>query len=152
MGAYSFLNVEATFAGPGGNFQIGSSAGVAKEGISTSFDEPKGTVTTGADGSIMGSLHAGQTGKMTIRLLKTSPVNAQLSASYAFQRQSAANWQQNIIRVVDKVRGDLAVIRQANFMKFPDNAWSEDGNVLTWEFQGILTEDLGAGVPDLSNP
>lgn len=149
MGAYSFLSVEATFSGPGGSFPIGSGAGVAKEGISTSFDEAKGSVTTGADGTIMSSLHATQTGKMTIRLLKTSPVNALLSSAYAFQRQSAANWGQNIIRVVDKARGDVATIRQAIFVKFPDNAWAEDPNIMQWEFQGVLVESLGAGVPSL---
>ncbi len=150
MSAYSFLNVTASLVGPGVNTQIGSSAGVAKEGITTAFSEDKGTVTTGADGTIMSSLHAGQTGKMTIRLLKTSPVNAVLSQAYAFQRQSAANWGQNYLRVVDKVRGDVATLVQGQFTKFPDVTWSEDGNLNEWVFEGILNDNLGPGIADVS--
>jgi hypothetical protein len=152
MGAYSFLNVQASINGPGLTAQIGSSAGSAKEGISASFDEDKGTVTTGADGSIMTSLHAGQTGKITIRLLKTSVINAVLSQAYAFQRQSSVNWGANTIRVVDKIRGDVVNGVQMQFTKFPDNDWAEDGNIITWVFQGIIRELLGTGIPDVNVP
>src|ERR1700758_2637047 len=104
MSAYSFLDVQASVVGPGLAAQIGSSAGAAKDGLSTSFDEDKTTVTTGADGAIMTSLHASMTGRIIIRLLKTSPINAQLNSAFNFQRSSAANWGQNAIRVVDKAR------------------------------------------------
>ena len=100
----------------------------------------------------MTSLHATATGKITIRLLKTSPLNAVLSQAYNFQRQSSANWGINTIRIVDKVRGDVASGSQMGFEKFPDNAWSEDGNVIEWAFEGLLRESLGVGVPDLSTP
>lgn len=161
MGAYSFLNVQATITGPGinalvtgttGAAAIGSSAGAAKEGISTAFDEDKIHVETGADGAIMTSLHAGMTGKITVRLLKTSPMNAVLNQAYNYQRQSSANTGINIIRVVDKVRGDVVRGVQMGFLKHPDNAWSEDGNTLDWVFQGIVRETLGIGIPDLTNP
>lgn len=163
MSAYSFLNVQASIIGPGvnatisgstapGAAQIGSSAGSAKEGISTSFEEAKQTVTTGADGDIMTSLHSTQTGMITIRLLKTSPLNAVLNQAYNFQRQSSANWGINTIRVVDKVRGDVVSGSQMGFEKHPDNAWAEDGNVLEWVFKGLVRETLGVGVPDLSTP
>ncbi len=152
MGAYSFLNVQMSINGPAIAAQIGSSAGSAKEGISISFDEDKGTVTTGADGTIMTSLHAGQTGKITVRLLKTSAINAVLSQAYAFQRQSSVNWGTNTIRLVDKIRGDVANGVQMQFVKFPDNDWAEDGNIITWVFQGIVRELLGNGVPDLAIP
>jgi hypothetical protein len=135
-----------------GTQSVGSGSGSAKEGISTSFDEDKGAATTGADGSLMISLHAGMTGKMTIRLLKTSPVNAILSQAFAFQRSSSGNWGQNFLRVVDKVRGDVATLYQAQFVKFPDNAWAEDGNVIDWVFQGVLNENLGPGLPTTAIP
>src|ERR1039458_4478410 len=145
MSAYSFLDVQASIVGPGVTSVIGSSAGNAKEGISTAFDEEKGTVTTGSDGSIMTSLHATQTGKITIRLMKTSPINAILNQAYNFQRVSSANWGQNTIRVVDKSRGDVVTGVQMQFTKHPDNTWHEDGNVLEWVFQGIVRELFGAG-------
>jgi hypothetical protein len=152
MSAYSFLNVQASIIGPGLNAQIGSSAGSAKEGISTEFDEDKGAIVTGADGSIMTTLRATQTGRCIVRLLKTSPYNAVLSSAYAFQRQSAANWGNNLIRIVDKARGDVATGRQMMFVRFPGITWAEDGNINEWTFQGILNELLGAGIPDVNSP
>ena len=163
MSAYSFLNVQASILGPGinativgtpnpGGAQIGSGAGSAKEGISHAFSEGKQTVTTGSDGSIMTSLHATQTGKITIRLLKTSPLNAVLNQAYNFQRSSAANWAQNVIRIVDKVRGDVLSGVQMGFEKHPDNMWGEDGNTLEWVFEGLTRELLGVGLPDVNTP
>jgi hypothetical protein len=152
MSAYSFLNVAAAIAGPGLVAQIGSSAGAAKEGISTGFDEDKTTITTGADGSIMTSLRATMTGRITVRLLKVSPINAILSQAYNFQRVNVLNWGQNSITVTDTARGDVVTGRQMAFIKFPDNGWAEDGNTLDWVFQGIINEILGVGIPDVNTP
>jgi hypothetical protein len=152
MGTYSFLNVQANIVGPGLTAQIGSASGAAKDGLSTAFEEDKVGVTTGADGSIMTSLHASMTGRITVRLLKTSPINAVLNAAFNFQRASSANTGQNTIRVVDKVRGDVVTGRQMAFVKHPDNVWSEEGNVLEWNFIGILNEVLGVGIPDVTQP
>ena len=152
MSTYSFLNVAASVVGPGLTAQIGSTSGSAKEGISAEWDEDKAGVTTGADGSIMTSLRASMTGRITVRLLKTSPINAVLMTAYNFQRVNSANFGQNTIRVVDKARGDVASGRQMSFLKGPNNVWSEEGNIMEWTFIGILNEVLGAGVPDLSNP
>jgi Bacteriophage KPP10, Structural protein ORF10 len=152
MSAYSFLNVAASISGPGLVAQIGSSSGAAKEGLSTAFDEDKTTITTGSDGAIMTSLRATMTGRITVRLLKTSPINAILSQAYNFQRLSSINWGQNAITVTDVARGDVVTGRQMAFVKFPDNGWAEDGNTLDWVFQGIINEILGAGVPDVNTP
>jgi hypothetical protein len=152
MSTYSFLNIQASVQGPGLAAQIGSNSGAAKDGLSTAFDEDKTSVTTGADGSIMTSLRASMTGRITIRLLKTSPINAVLNAAFNFQRSSAANTGQNNLRVVDKARGDVVTGRQMSFVKHPDNVWSEEGNILEWTFIGIVNETLGAGTPDLTNP
>lgn len=152
MGAYSFLSVQASIIGPGLNAQIGSSAGSAKEGISVEMEEDKTTVTTGADGSIMSSLRASMTGRIIVRLLKTSPINQVLMNGLNFQRASAANWGQNVVRVTDTARGDVVSGRQVSFVRFPNNAWAEDGNTIEWSFVGIVNETLGAGIPDLTNP
>jgi len=156
MGTYSFLDVQVSIVGPGinasiegptpGSEQIGSSAGVAKEeGISLAFDEPKSSITTGADGETMTNLHATQTGKITVRLLKTSPINAVLSQAYAAQKSSAANWAQNTIVISNNVSGDQGEGTGMAFEKFPDNKWAEDGNILEWVFIGKVDENLGAG-------
>lgn len=152
MGTYSFLSVQASIIGPGLNAQIGSTSGAAKDGLSTEFDEDKTTVTTGADGTIMTSLRASMTGRITVRLLKTSPINQILNTAFNFQRAGAGNWGQNSLRIVDKVRGDVVSGSQMSFVRHPANTWSEEGNILEWSFIGIVREVLGAGIPDLSNP
>lgn len=152
MGAYSFLSVQASIVGPGLNAQIGSSAGSAKEGISVEMEEDKVTVTTGADGSIMTSLRASMTGRIIVRLLKTSPINQVLMNAFNFQRTSAANTGQNVIRVTDNARGDVVSGRQMSFSRMPNNSWAEEANAVEWSFIGIVNETLGAGIPDLTNP
>jgi len=152
MSTYSFLTVQASIVGPGLSAQIGSSSGAAKEGLSAEFEEDKTSVTTGADGSIMSSLRASQTGRVTVRLLKTSPINAILSNAFNFQRLNPGSAGQNNIRVVDKARGDVVTGRQMSFLRYPNNTWGEEGNVIEWTFIGIVNEILGAGTPDLNTP
>jgi hypothetical protein len=151
MSTYSFLNVKATINGPGGAFTIGGdAAGASDEGVTAEYDEDKDTLTAGADGDIMHSLHASKAGKMTVRLLKTSPVNAQLSQLYAFQTSSSANHGQNTITVADVARGDLVSGRKMAFTKHAGVTWAKDGNFNEWVFSGIVDFVLGAGVPDVN--
>lgn len=146
MSTYSFLDVVASISGPGGNFQLGSGAGAADEGITTSFNDAKNTMTPGADGQVMHSLHAAKTGKYTIRLLKTSSVNAQLSQLYASQSQSSSFWGQNTITINDTARGDVITGRQCAFAKHPDVVYAKDGNFNEWEFDvGQHDPLLGTG-------
>jgi hypothetical protein len=148
MGAYSFLDVNATIIGPGLAAQIGNGAGSAADGsIATAFDEDKTKTDTGSDGSLMHSLRATQTGIITVKLLKVSPINSVLSSAYAFQRQSTGNWGINVIRITNKVSGDVATGNQMAFVKYPENEWAENGNMLSWTFRGIVTELLGANTP-----
>lgn len=55
MGAYSFADVTASIDGPGGNFAL--TGGAAEEGIKVEMAEDKNTMTAGADGEVMHSLH-----------------------------------------------------------------------------------------------
>lgn len=149
LGAYSFLDVKASIAGPGGIFQIGSDTGSAEEGISATMIDEKDTTTPGADGQIMHSLHAAQVGTITIRLLKTSPVNALLSQMMNAQKQSSGFWGQNVVVVTDVQRGDLFTLTQAAFVKWPDTTWAKDGNTNEWVFRGALEADYGSGSPEV---
>lgn len=144
---YSFKNVQASISGPGGVFSIGSSAGVAEEGISTEMLEEKDLMTVGADGSIMHSLRASDAARLTIRLLKTSPVNAQLSDMYNFQKATSARWGQNTIVVSDTIRGDVVSLTVASFMRQPNLTYGKDGGMNEWLFAGKLNERLGTGTP-----
>lgn len=145
MTAYSFLNVAASIVGPGGNFNLGYGAANAKEGITVSFLEPKGKSDTGADGSIMQSLRASKLGRITVRLLKTSPVNASLMNMYNLQSNASGLWGNNVLRVSDIARGDSFTVSQAAFEKAPDITWAEDGNTVEWAFTGNVEGNLGIG-------
>lgn len=147
MGAYSFLDVLCTINGPGGTINLGSGAAVADEGISFEMTEDKNTMTTGADGAVMHSLHAAKSGTITVRLLKTSPTNAKLSQLYDTQTSSATLHGQNIITLTDNSRGDRGSARQVAFKKFPMTTWAKDANVNEWAFDaGLIDQKLGAGL------
>lgn len=150
MGTYSFLNVQATLSGPGGNISLGNGSGAAEEGISIEMIEDKDAMVTGADGQIMHSLRAGNAARASVRLLKTSPVNAMLSAMYNFQRQSSVNWGQNTLVVSDTVRGDVQSFDTLAFGKQPGVTYSKDANMNEWTFYGNLNQLLGTGVPDVN--
>lgn len=147
MSTYSFLDVNFSLSGPGGSFRLGSGSGAAEEGISVTMTEEKNTMSVGADGKVMHSLHAGKSGKVVVRLLKTSPVNAQLSQMYQLQSQSSALWGRNTMTGNDVSRGDVIACREVAFSKHPDIVYAKDGNTNEWEFMaGFIDQLLGTGV------
>ena len=150
MTTYSFLSVQATLRGPGGVIQLGSGSGAAEEGISIDMIEDKDGMTIGAGGEIMHSLRASNAGTVTIRLLKTSPLNAALSNLYNFQKSSPANWGQNSLIVSDTYRGDVITGNTMAFNRQAPVTYSKDGTTMEWKFQGNVQDLLGTGVPDAS--
>ena len=148
---YSFLDVQATINGPGGSFSVGAGAGNAEEGISVEFTEEKDNMKIGADGTAMHSLNASKAGKIFIRLLKTSPVNAQLEQLYNFQTGSALNHAQNTIVITNPVTGDDYQCIGAAFSKFPRNDYPKDAGFLEWDFNvSAIDVRLGSGIAALS--
>lgn len=148
MPAYSFLDVVAAISGPGGAFPLGSGAGAAKEGISYEFSAETNRKVVGADGSVMNSLSADKSGKITVRLLKTSLTNALLSAMFNFQRTSGAFWGQNVLTVANPQTGDVMTAQQCSFQRHAANTYAEEGNVIEWEFDaGVIDPLLGTGAP-----
>lgn len=147
MGVYSFPNIQASLVGPGGNLNIGYGAGTAEEGITVSMVEEKSDTKVGAGGELMQSLRASKLGHITVRLLKTSPVNASLSAMYNAQSVNAGLWGQNVIRISDIQRGDNILGTQMAFVKQPDVVYAKDGNMMEWSFVGKIDQQLGTGQP-----
>jgi hypothetical protein len=156
MGVYSFADVTCAINGPGGSIVIGigsefstvSIAGVAEEGISVDPAEDKNTMVTGADGTPMHSLHAGNPGLVTIRLQKTSPINRMLSVMYNKQRSSAAYWGQNTISIRNPVRGDDVQCVECAFKKIPAYNNPKVAPMVEWVFDaGRVNEILGDGQP-----
>lgn len=149
MAAYSFQDCAASITGPGGSFQLGSGSGNAEEGITVAMVEAKNTMTIGADGSVMHSLHAGKGGTLTLTLLKTSPVNAQLSELYNFQTKSSATHGQNTITIRDIARGDTITSQLCAFQKHPDVTYAKEGGTMQWIFDaGVVDHMIGTGTPD----
>lgn len=149
---YSFINCVCTLndAATGTVLSLGNGAGNAAEGITFTHTEEKTTVVTGADGTIMQSLHAGMTGRMMIRLLKTSPLNNALSNLYNAQRLGGAvTWGQNQILINEIASGDVIEGSNMAFVKHPDIVYATEGNVNDWELVGYIVPELGGGVAGL---
>jgi hypothetical protein len=144
---YSFLNVSATISGPGAaGLNLGAGAANSEEGITIEAVEDKNVMTIGADGQGQHSLIASDACKVTVRLLKTSPVNAALMQLYELQSASSALWGQNVITIVDNGRGDLTTVQAAAFNKKPTITYAKEGGMNEWIFDAIkATTVLGAG-------
>lgn len=148
MTTYSFLNVSASLVGPGGVINLGYGAQDAEEGLTVEMIDDKNKMDVGADGAIMHSLRASNAGRITVKLLKISPTNYQLSLLYNFQRFSSILWGQNFINVADTARGDLVNASQMAFVKQSDLGYGQDGNMNTWVWIGSIDNELlGIGTP-----
>lgn len=148
---YSFTDVHASITGPGGSFSLGSGVGNAEEGITIDMMEDKNTMTIGADGSGMHSLHASKAARATVRLLKTSLANAQLSALYNLQASSSGLWGQNVVVISDFARGDQITLRDVAFQKQAPVGYAKDGGIMEWVFDAISRDDIiGVGSPELA--
>ena len=144
MSTFSFFDVSASLTGPTGSIDLGYGSANSEEGITVVMAEAKNTMTVGADGEVMHSLHAGKSGTITVTLLKTSPVNKKLSLMYNAQSQSSATWGNNVIVVRNKVSGDISTARSCAFQKQPDHANAKVGNTVSWVFDcGKIDQLLG---------
>ncbi|MDE2403049.1 MAG: DUF3277 family protein [Burkholderiales bacterium] len=142
MATYSFLDVNATLVGAGGVIDLGAGAGVSDEGITISMAGEKNTMTIGADGEGMHSLHADKSGTVTVHLLKTSPINAKLMALYQAQTALTSLHGQNVITITNPQNGDVTTCRQCAFKKLPDNVYAKDGGTNAWVFDAIKIDSI----------
>jgi len=142
MPTYSFLDVTASIAGPSGSFNLGYGEAVADEGIVTAMAGDKNTMTVGADGEGMHSLHADKSGQVTLRYLKTAPVNAKLMAMYDAQTLSSSLHGQNLITIRNTASGDTTTARQCAFKKKPDLRYAKDGDIVEWVFDSVKIDTI----------
>ncbi|MBS0893956.1 DUF3277 family protein [Tatumella sp. JGM130] len=144
MATYSFMDVSASLTGTSGSIDLGYGSGNSEEGITVTMSESKNTMTVGADGEVMHSLHAGKSGTITVRILKTSPKNKQLSLAYNEQSLSSASWGNNIIVIRNHESGDITTARTVAFQKQPDHVNAKEGGTVEWVFDcGKIDEVLG---------
>lgn len=142
MSTYSFIDVTASIAGPGGAFNLGYGEAAAEEGIVTTMTGDKNTMTIGADGEGMHSLHADKSGTVTLRYLKTAPINAKLMALYDAQSLSSSLWGQNLITIRNTASGDTTTARSCAFKKKPDLRYAKDGDIVEWIFDTIKIDTI----------
>ena len=142
MSTYSFIDVSASLAGPTGLLELGYGSGNSEEGITITMTEAKNTMTVGADGEVMHSLHGGKSGTITLTLLKTSPVNKKLSLMYNAQSQSSATWGNNVIVLRNKASGDIVTARSVAFQKQPDWNNPKVAGTVAWVFDGGKIDEL----------
>ncbi|WP_312058777.1 phage structural protein [Pantoea septica] len=145
MATYSFLDVSGSLSGPTGSVDLGAGSANAEEGITIAMTEAKNTMTIGADGETMHSLHAGNSGTLTVSLLKTSPTNKKLQLMYNAQRLSSSTWGNNVIVVRNKASGDFFTARSCAFQKVPDWTNGKVAGTVAWVFDcgkvdGVLGE------------
>ncbi|MGV3345305.1 DUF3277 family protein [Enterobacteriaceae bacterium LUAb1] len=144
MATYSFLDVTASLTGPTGVIDLGQGSANAGEGITQTMGGNKNTMTIGADGEVMHSLHADKSGTITVMLLKTSPVNKKLSLAYNAQSQSSATWGNNVIVIRNTASGDISTARSCAFQKQPDFNNAKEGGTVAWVFDcGKIDQLLG---------
>lgn len=149
MSTYSFVDVYATLNDPisGASIQIGSSAGVTEEGIVVEQVDNVGVMHIGADATPMQVLQATRGARMTVNLLKTSPINSMLMALVEAQRVSGATWGQNVISITNIATLDEVFGQEVAFEKIPTNTYDKAGKMFAWTFLvGNATQLLGAGV------
>ncbi|HEM8999483.1 DUF3277 family protein [Burkholderia cenocepacia] len=142
MSTYSFVDVTATIVGPTGVFSLGYGEATAEEGIVIARAGDKNTMTIGSDGEGMHSLHADKSGQVTLRYLKTAPVNAKLMAMYDAQSLSSALWGKNLIEVSQTAAGDVITARSCAFKKAPELKYAKDGDIVEWIFDSIKIDSL----------
>lgn len=144
MKSYSFMDTQCSLVGPGAALNLGFGAGVAEEGITIEPASDVNTMTIGADGQGFHNLHADKSGHITVRILKTSPLNGMLAAALAFQRTSAANWGQNAITVTNGALNDTISAQSVAFAKVPTVEYAKDGKFNEWRFDAVSV-DFGLG-------
>lgn len=145
MSTYSFMDVSATLTCADATIDIGYGAAVSDEGISFAMAGDKNTMTIGADGEGMHSLHADKSGQVTLRLLKTSPTNAKLANLYDLQQSNSKKWGKNTITFNHSGSGDNGTATKCAFKKRPDLRYAKDGDIVEWVFDSIKLETkLGA--------
>ncbi|EAR8221547.1 DUF3277 family protein [Salmonella enterica] len=144
MATYSFMDVTVSLSGPTGVIDLGQGSANSEEGITQTMGGNKNTMTIGADGEVMHSLHADKSGTITVTLLKTSPVNKKLSLAYNAQSQSSATWGNNVIVIRNTTSGDISTARSCAFQKQPDFNNAKEGGTVAWVFDcGKIDQLLG---------
>jgi hypothetical protein len=144
---YSFPDITLSLYIPKvGDIYLGAGTGHTEGGLTIAMTEDKNTMTVGADGQVMHSLHAGVSGMVTIRLLKTATANGTISDAYHKTTVDGASHGQAKISMWDVSRadGDFIDCTQVAFAKYADLTYGKEGGEMVWTFHcGQIKQRLG---------
>lgn len=141
MASYALNKVVATITGPGGSFSLGSGSALGDEGIETETNE-RSVKQMGSDGIGQFSYIADKSGTVTVTLLKTSPVNAQLMAMFNAQTVDASLWGANTITIVDTASGTTVSARSCAFNKVPPQKFGKEAGTNQWIFDSLYIDGV----------
>lgn len=139
---YSFLDVHATLVSLGGIIDLGSGNGNSQEGITIERANDKATMTIGADGSGMHNLMGDKSGRITIRLLKTSQTNKRLSVLYNAETLSSNVYGQGVITVYNSHTGETHTATGVGVARFPTSNNANEGGIQEWVFNCIEIDSV----------
>lgn len=142
MPTYAFQKVNGTYLGPTGKIDLAQGAAVAEEGITIEAAGDKNTMTIGADGKGMHSMHADKSGKVTLRYLKTSPTNQKLQLAYDAQQLDPALWGKGVIQIGIADTGESTACLECAFKKKPTIEYKKEGEFIAWEFDTTQIETI----------
>ena len=113
-------------------------------GITVTPAGERSKMTVGADGSVMHSLLGDKSGTVSVKLLKTSSVNAALQIMYNLQTTTGAQHGMNTIVIRDVARGDVITCQNCAFAKQPAITYGTDAGAVEWTFNaGSISFLLG---------
>lgn len=136
MAVYSFIDVRCAMVGPGGSVNFGNGSGSSEEGITISPNEDINDMAIGADGTGQHSLKANKSGTVTVRLLKTSPINQVLSLMYNMQTAASAAHGQNTITLALS-NGEVVTCQQVAFKRISDLTYAAIAGMNEWQFDAV---------------
>lgn len=142
MAAYSFLDFNGAITGPGGSFQLANGSGADEGGFDIEMNADKDVMKVGADGAVIHNLNADKSGTITVRLLKTSPVNQQLMTMYNLQSLSSVAWAQNVITFGNAITGESHTGRGCAFKKKPKLVFAKEGASNEWVFNASFVDSV----------
>ncbi len=139
---YSFLDVHATYVGLRGVVDLGAGSGNSAEGITIERANDKATMTIGADGSGMHNLMGDKSGRITVRLLKTSPTNKLLAQIYNATTLNSNVYGNDTITVYNSKTGETHTATGVGLARFPTSNNATEGGIQEWVFNCLEIDSI----------
>ena len=140
---YSFLDLSGSIAHPDLGVYIFTGQGIGSVTVSMANDKTAHDIA--ADGIIMISKIAGQSGTVTISCQQTSALHKWLLTAYnALYIAPTDSWAQINMLLRNTSDGTSHVVTGASFNKIPDKAYAANGAQVSWVIMAADIQSLAA--------